>query len=202
MLIKRSLIPCAVVFAVLQCTAAGAQNVQGWAANEANKIQQDAASGFVNQGQAAKLENRDAQIQGQVQRDLTQNGGFLTPQQQSQIGSEMRRLNSNVRRDVRKDNPNLPAGYTPSGYPPNGFAPNGFVPNGYVPGAYPNNGYVPAAAVPPGGYVPAQNGYAQPAGAPRNGYGHHHHHHDGMNGYGSNGANGFNGSTGQQYWGH
>jgi hypothetical protein len=85
--------------------AAKAQNVQNWLQNEAGQIQQGYGSGMINQGQAGRLQNQEAQIVSQDQRYLQQNGGRLTQQESQQIGSELKHLNRHFNGDVRRNNP-------------------------------------------------------------------------------------------------
>ena len=63
-------------------------------------------SGAINSTQAQQLQNRANAIQTQEMRDMSQNGGTLTPQEQAQINRESARLNRAAHQDVRTDNPN------------------------------------------------------------------------------------------------
>jgi len=107
MKLKLAMIPVIVSFSTVSLSPCFAQGPQNWATNEANKIQQDAASGAINQNQATRLETRDAQIQAQEQQDMNQNGGKLTQQERGQIGSELRNLNQHTGQDIQRDNPNF-----------------------------------------------------------------------------------------------
>jgi len=71
-----------------------------WELNQQGAINQDVAGGALSTGQAAALDNREAQIQSQQQRYMSQNGGTLTPQEQQRIGSELGNVNRQMSRDV------------------------------------------------------------------------------------------------------
>ncbi len=114
------LVPIAVASVLMLPAGANAQNAMNWSANQTGQIQQDLNSGLINAGQAAALQNREAQIQAQTQREILQNGGTLNPLQQRQLNSELRGVNKALGKDIRRDNPGLalPNGYVPpvSGY--------------------------------------------------------------------------------------
>jgi hypothetical protein len=133
--------------------AACAQNPQSWLTNEASKIQGDYGSGQINQQQAGRLQQGTQRILTQEQQEMAKNGGFLTPQQQGQLNSEIRGLNSERRRDVQNDNPGAyNNGAYPQQYPGNGqyYGNQGGYPvNGY------NSNFTPYQGQPPYG---AQNG--------------------------------------------
>src|ERR1700683_765107 len=77
-----------IVLPTFLITAAQAQNPQNFIQNSTNQIQQAYGSGQLNPGQAAALQNRDAQIVNQEQQDMAQNGGHLTGQEKKQIDRE------------------------------------------------------------------------------------------------------------------
>jgi hypothetical protein len=125
---------------------AQAQNTQQWLTNSAGQIQADYGSGAINQQQAGRLQQGTARILGQEQQDMARNGGFLTPQQQGQIGQEIHGLNRHLNRDVGRNtgNTGILNGqyYGQQGYPNNGqyYANQGYPPGyGYnQQGVYPN----------------------------------------------------------------
>lgn len=201
------------MIAVLSCCSllpAAAQ--QGWINNTAGQIQQDAGAGLINSGQAAALQNRDAQIQAQEQQYLNQNGGKLTGQERRQINGELRNLDRHMGSDIRRDNPTL----TPSSFPavaPGFVPPNaGWQPRPQTGWPMPQNGW---QSMPQTGWQPMPQGTLTPAqyqttnpNYSQQPY-HHHHHHNGawgQNGYGQNGygQNGYGQNYNPQYsnWGH
>jgi hypothetical protein len=116
-----------------------AQNAQNWLTNEASKIQADYGSGAINQSQAGRLQQGTARILSEEQQAMARQGGVLTPQQQGQFGSEIRKLNEERRKDVQRDNPdaNGNGGYYPQQYPAQGqyYGNQGGYQGGY-PGGY------------------------------------------------------------------
>ena len=94
------------LFGTTSTTMAQAQNQQQFLPNVENGIVNDMNSGAINSNQAKQLQNRANAIQSQELRDMSQNNGSLTPQEQKQINRESARLNQSAHSDVRQDNPN------------------------------------------------------------------------------------------------
>jgi hypothetical protein len=88
---------------------APAQNLESWASNESARLQEEANSGSLNQQQASRLENRDAQIQSQEEQLLNNQNGNLRPRQRMRLAEEMARLNERSRLD-RHENAVAPGG--------------------------------------------------------------------------------------------
>ena len=162
------------VLTVVSLPKASAQwQPQNWQAGQQNQINQDANSGLINPNQAANLDRREAQIQAQQQMYRAQNGGYLTPQEQNQVGSELRGVNGNLRRDMAG---NGAMNYANGAYNAPAQWQNG---NGYPQQQWRNMGGYPQAGVQNVNGYPASNGYM-----PQNGYqqgqnpqqfgGHHH----------------------------
>ncbi len=182
---------------------AQAQGVQNWLTNESNKIQQFSNNGLINSGQSSKLQNRNAQIQAQEQQYLNQNGGFLTPQQQQQIGSELRGVNKRLHNDIRQDNPNLTrapgtgpwTGYGSPvdpgmtnpyggqvnawGQPAYGYGqPVTYGQSPWVPGQPVTYGQPPVSGQSVDAYGQPVNAYGQPVNAYGQPFSRRHHHHE------------------------
>lgn len=160
------------------------QQLQNWDTNQANRIQQNANSGYLTQGQANQLENRDAQIRNQEQQYLNQNGGYLTQGEKQQIAGELRHTQ---RAAVHDENRN---GFAPNGYQPyQGYTGQGWsgAPAYYNPNFAGNPNVNPASI--------------QPTTQQQNPY-HHHHHRQGFGQF-LQGGNGqglgqiFSGNNGQ-----
>jgi hypothetical protein len=109
-----------VVAGILSSAPAGAQ-YQNQIYGEAGRIQQDAASGLINQNQARGLEVRDAQIQNQEQQYMMQNGGRLTSGESRQIQHELNGVNKNLGRDVQRDTGGFGGFNSGSQFGQNGF---------------------------------------------------------------------------------
>lgn len=173
------------ISALVAMPGAYAQGLQNWQTNQMNQINQDASAGLINQNQASHLDAREAQIQAQEQMYRSQNGGYLTPQEQGQIKSELSSVGRGFRHDMQRDGTMNAA--TGAGVPAQWASTNGYVPSQWA-GGYPQSGLqnVNGMAV-PNGYVPQNiNGYPQN----QNGYQGMHHHHM-FNQYGvMNGGNG------------
>lgn len=127
----RSISIFSLVLPTFVITAAQAQNPQNFLQNSTSQIQQAYGSGAINPGQAAALQNRDAQIVNQEQQDMAQNGGHLTRQEKKQIDGEVKGMDHSMQNDVRSNNPNanMPNRWFPqqgNQYPqyPNGVNPN------------------------------------------------------------------------------
>jgi hypothetical protein len=167
-----------------------------WETNQQGAINRDVSQGALNVGQAAALQNREAQIQAQQQQYMNQNGGTLAPQQQRQIDSELRGVNQNINRDVRHDAAqNNPFGMQAAGQQwQNGFSNQGQFQRPQWPnnvagqGQWQNPQWQAQQMGNPQQWQGQQMGNSQQGQSGQNG-GHHHHHHDG-NGFGGLGGNG------------
>lgn len=71
--------------------------------NQDHRVDQGEASGKLNERQADRIENQDARIRAQEQRDAAQNGGHITKVEQRQLNREENRVSREIRRDERRD---------------------------------------------------------------------------------------------------
>jgi hypothetical protein len=123
-------------------------------------IQQEAAQGRISSKQAGQIEGRLWQLKSEEQQDMARHGGYLTPQDNHQLWSEIHSIEAGNDFDGKNwhSSPHrsqLTNSFAnQGGYPPPGY--NGGYNNGYNPGyngAYNNPGY-------PNGYngQPVQSG--------------------------------------------
>ena len=186
MLSKSSLLSIALLsLAISSPVRAEAQNLQSWLNNLTNGIQQDASAGALTPNQTADLQNRENKIFQQEQRDLAQNGGYLTQDQAQSIKDKLKGLSKRLRNDVSSNNSNgnlltspvLPLG-SPLVSPLNSYVPYGTslispVNNTVLPYGtnYVGNGYLP--------YVNNVNGTVYPNSYYQSGTWHRHHRYNG-----------------------
>ncbi|HEY9776810.1 MAG TPA: hypothetical protein V6C81_23810 [Planktothrix sp.] len=184
LLINLSVLPAALALVAFTTNVAKAQSVgqalQNWSNNQAGNVQQDANNGFISQGQANRLESKDAHIQNQEQQWMQQNGGHLTSGEKHKLADELQNVQHQTMYDAARD------GHPAGGYP---YATNGvpaFAPNYYHP-QYNNPYAVNQSALQQNGLPVNAQGYGQ------NQY--HHHHHQGFSQFGGNNFGGTNGTT-------
>ncbi len=84
-----------------------AQNNQSLSQNVGNRIQQYAASGYIDQKQASKLQNQLAQIMQREVQGMNQNGGNLNPLARQQIMNDSNNLENTLNNEARRNNPNF-----------------------------------------------------------------------------------------------
>lgn len=77
-------------------------SVNGRAYNQQARIANGVASGRLNAGQTARLENREANVNREVRNERAANGGALTPQERRQVN----RQQNNVSRSIHDDKHN------------------------------------------------------------------------------------------------
>ena len=64
--------------------------------NQQKRIGQGIASGQLTAGETARLEGKEAEINGQVRADRKANGGKLTPSEKQQVNGELNRESSRI----------------------------------------------------------------------------------------------------------
>ena len=81
--------------------AAARPTVDGREANQNQRIANGLRSGQVTSGEAAKADQRQANIDRQVQKDRTANGGALNQQQRQQVDREQNRASQQIHNENR-----------------------------------------------------------------------------------------------------
>jgi hypothetical protein len=71
--------------------------------NQQNRVDKGLANGSLKTGQAEKIQNQDAKIHRQEQRDASKNGGHITKGEQNQINHEENGVSHEINRDERKN---------------------------------------------------------------------------------------------------
>jgi hypothetical protein len=69
------------------------------AENQQDRIAQGIKSGQLTAGEAAHLENKEANINQEVRHDRAANGGKLTPQERAQVNRQQNRASRQIYRD-------------------------------------------------------------------------------------------------------
>lgn len=82
---------------------ASMDSVNGRAYNQQARIANGVASGRLNAGQTARLENREANVNHEVRSERAANGGTLTPQERRQVNRQQNNLSRSIEND--KHNP-------------------------------------------------------------------------------------------------
>jgi hypothetical protein len=77
--------------------------VNGRLKNQQKRTDQGLANGSLKPGQAQKIQNQDAKIQRQEQRDASKNGGHITQGEQNQLNREENGVSHEINHDERKN---------------------------------------------------------------------------------------------------
>jgi hypothetical protein len=83
--------------------------VNGRLKNQQKRTDQGLANGSLKPGQAQKIQNQDAKIQRQEQRDASKNGGHITQGEQKQLNHEENGVSHEINRDEHKNEAAPPA---------------------------------------------------------------------------------------------
>jgi hypothetical protein len=73
--------------------------------NQQKRADNGLANGSLKPGQAEKIQNQDAKIKRQEQRDSAKNGGHITKGEQNQLNHEENGVSHEINRDERKNTP-------------------------------------------------------------------------------------------------
>ena len=74
-------------------------SVNGRAYNQQARIANGVASGRLNAGQTARLENREANVNREVRNERAANGGTLTPQERQQVNRQQNNMSKSIYND-------------------------------------------------------------------------------------------------------